>query len=108
MKVTNNPAANAGLIEQARAADKAQGNDKAAEAGRKSPASGGAQVTISERAQLMNRASEAAHSAPDVRRDKVESLKAQILAGTYKIDSETVAEKLLQEHMDSDFGKNSL
>jgi negative regulator of flagellin synthesis FlgM len=108
MKVTNNPAGNAQLIESTRAAEKAKGTDKAAEGGRKAAVASGSEVTISERAQLMNQASEAAKGAPDVRREKVDALKAQILGGTYKIDSETIAERLLQEHLGTDFGKNNL
>lgn len=107
MKVTNNPAANTGLVEQTRATEKAKGTEQGAKPS-KTAAATGAQVNISEQAQLMNKASEVARSAPDVRRDKVDALKAQILNGTYKIDSETVAEKLLQSHLDTDFGKNSL
>lgn len=108
MKVTNNPSANTLGIDSTRAAEKTQGADKAAESGRKAAVAGGSQVTISERAQLMNQASEAAKGAPDVRREKVDALKAQILGGTYKIDAETIAERLLQDHLDTDFGKNNL
>ncbi len=108
MKVTNNPSANTQLIDSTRAASTTKGTEKAIESGRKAASAAGSQVTISERAQLMNQASEVAHNAPDVRREKVDALKAQILGGTYKIDSETIAEKLLQSHVDSDFGKNNL
>lgn len=108
MKVTNNPSAGTQLIDSARAAEKTKGSEKALESGRKAATAAGSQVTISERAQLMNQASEVARSTPDVRREKVDALKAQILGGTYKIDAETIAEKLLQDHVDSDFGKNNL
>ena len=108
MKVTNNPSANTLGVDSARAAEKTKATDKAGESARKQAAAGGSQVTISERAQLMNQAAETAKSAPDVRREKVDALKAQILGGTYKIDSETIAEKLLQSHLDTDFGKNNL
>ncbi len=38
---------------------------------------------------------ELARQAPDVRREKVEEVKGQIEAGTYKVSGEEIAEKLL-------------
>lgn len=107
MKVTNSPSGVPAQIESTRAAEKTS-KSNAAQSGKKAAVSSGSQVEISERAQLMNKAAETAKGAPDVRRDRVEALKAQILNGTYRIDSESVAEKLLQEHLDTDFGKNNL
>ncbi len=108
MKITHNPSANPLGIDSARAPDKAKASEKAAENERKARTTSGSQVTISERAQLMNQASEVAHGAADVRPDRVASLKAQIRGGTYQVDSGTLAEKILQDHVDSDFGKNNL
>ncbi len=39
----------------------------------------------------------AAGDVPDVRTEKVEAIKKQIEAGTYKVDSKAVAEKLLNQ-----------
>jgi negative regulator of flagellin synthesis FlgM len=65
-------------------------------------------VEISEHAQLMKQASEIAKSTPDIRRDKVEMLKKSITDGTYQIESSKIADRLVDEHLRTDFGKNLL
>lgn len=68
----------------------------------------GANVEISENAQLMRQASNLAQSASSNRREKIESLKKSIQSGTYSVDAKEIAERLVEEHMNSDFGKNNL
>jgi negative regulator of flagellin synthesis FlgM len=68
----------------------------------------GASVEISEHAQLMKQASEIARNTPDIRRDKVEMLKKSIKDGTYQVESSKIADRLVDEHMRTDFGKNLL
>ena len=63
---------------------------------------------ISDNARLMQHATEIANAAPDVRKDKVEALKKAIASGTYHVDSAAIADKLVDEHLSSDFGKNKL
>ncbi len=68
----------------------------------------GASVEISDNARLMKRASEVAHSAPDVRKDRVTALKKSIADGTYHVDNDAIADRILEEHLGSSFGKNDL
>jgi flagellar biosynthesis anti-sigma factor FlgM len=57
--------------------------------------------------QDCSQANEAVHALPDVRHDKIQDLKERIRAGTYKVDSASVADKLVEEHFLTDFGKNN-
>jgi negative regulator of flagellin synthesis FlgM len=50
---------------------------------------------VSGDAQQVRRAHAAAASSSDVRAEKVANIKAQIEAGTYKVDTNALAEKLL-------------
>jgi negative regulator of flagellin synthesis FlgM len=68
----------------------------------------GAAVEISERAQLMKQAMDIARNSPDVRKDKIESLKKSIKEGTYQVESSKIADRLVDDHLRSDFGKNLL
>jgi len=63
---------------------------------------------VSEKAQLIRKASEAVRNQPDVRKDKVAALKKSINEGTYRLDSKAIAERLIEEHLKTDFGKNKL
>lgn len=69
---------------------------------------GGSTVEISERARLMQQAADAARMPPDINRERVAELKKSIAQGTYRVDSGAVAERLLEEHLNADFGKNNL
>lgn len=75
---------------------------------RKVDVSASTEIAISDKAKLMKSAFETAQSAPDIRWEKVNALKSRIQQGQYRVDSESVAERLLQEHLNSDFGKNNL
>lgn len=68
----------------------------------------GASVEISERAQLMKQAMDIAKNTPDVRKDKIESLKKSIKEGTYQVENSLIADRLVDEHLRNDFGKNLL
>ncbi len=70
--------------------------------------SGSADVTISEKARLMKSAFDTAKASPDVRADRVNWLKQKIKDGTYRVDADAVAEKLISDHLNTDFGKNNL
>ena len=52
-------------------------------------------VTISDQARSMVAAHQAVSAAPDVREDRVSTLKAAIAAGTYSVDSRRLASKLV-------------
>jgi negative regulator of flagellin synthesis FlgM len=109
MKVTNNtPPQTQGstAVEKTKSADK----NAAAEskAGSVSSPRAGSAVEISDQARLMQKAFEAARSAPTAAPERIAQLKKQIAEGTYHVDSAALANKLLDEHLNSDFGKNNL
>jgi flagellar biosynthesis anti-sigma factor FlgM len=54
-----------------------------------------ARVEFSARGRELSAALEAANAAPDVRADKVEDAKQRIAQGTYTVDAETVARRIL-------------
>jgi negative regulator of flagellin synthesis FlgM len=53
-------------------------------------------VRISQAARSLAGARQAVDAAPDVREDRVSSIKAAIAAGTYSIDSRSLASSLLK------------
>lgn len=114
MKVTNNPTPNPYTTEAK--IDKAKTTDKAAKSegfesvlGPSDTSSrAGAEVEISDSAQLMRQASDIAKSASGYRQEKIEALKKSIQAGTYHVDAKEIADRLVDEHLSSDFGKNNL
>lgn len=55
---------------------------------------------ISSRARELQIACKAAKSAPDIRHDKVENIKRQLMEGRYQIHADQVAEKLCDSHSD--------
>ncbi|MBO4300891.1 MAG: flagellar biosynthesis anti-sigma factor FlgM [Desulfovibrio sp.] len=57
----------------------------------------GDRVTVSQDALLLTEARRTAQNTPDVRTDKVESLRIQVANGTYKPDSRLIAENLVRE-----------
>ncbi|MBQ9405623.1 MAG: flagellar biosynthesis anti-sigma factor FlgM [Desulfovibrio sp.] len=54
-------------------------------------------VTVSQDALLLTEARRTAQNTPDVRADKVASLRIQVANGTYKPDSRLIAENLVRE-----------
>jgi negative regulator of flagellin synthesis FlgM len=63
-------------------------------------AASGDKVSLSPEAKLAGVALGTAQAAPDVRRDRVEAIKARIADGTYAVDSKKIAEKLVGEDLD--------
>jgi negative regulator of flagellin synthesis FlgM len=110
MKVTQNPTPNSAGLDKAKATDKA-GTLRAPETQlgvSKVPTGGDSPVTISDQAYLMKQARDIASASPDFGADKVSDLKKRIKDGSYKVDAAAVAERLLDEHLASNFGKNDL
>ena len=70
---------------------------KAAQAREARPDSEGDSVRLSHEAKLRTTARSAAMQAEDMRQERVSALKAQVADGTYHIDNEKIAAKLLQE-----------
>jgi flagellar biosynthesis anti-sigma factor FlgM len=60
-----------------------------------SPAGRGDAVQVSGRAGQARRAHESAAAAPDIRAEKVGPIKAQVQAGTYRVDNHALAERLI-------------
>jgi len=53
-------------------------------------------LALSHRAEEIRAARAALAEAPEVRAERVAQLKAQIEAGTYRVDADTVAERILK------------
>ena len=53
-------------------------------------------VAISSKAKDIQKATEAVNAAPDIRVEKVDRIKEQILNGNYSVSSEQLAEKILE------------
>lgn len=54
---------------------------------------------LSARGKEFARAKAAASGAPDVREEKIAELKRRIAAGKYNVDSDAVADKMVNEHL---------
>jgi negative regulator of flagellin synthesis FlgM len=65
-------------------------------------------VQISDSAKLFQKAVETANSASEVQSEKVADLKKRIKDGSYRVDAAAIADKLVDEHLLDDFGKNRL
>jgi negative regulator of flagellin synthesis FlgM len=85
-------------LERADGTERAKEN--AAPAAPSQPAASiGDKVSVSADAMLRTAALSTALNTPDVRQDKIDALKQQISDGTYKIDSEKIAAKLLEDEI---------
>src|SRR5687767_10878145 len=56
-----------------------------------------AEVEISPAARDLMRASQIARSTPEVRAERVATLRAQVEAGTYRVNSQELARRILEE-----------
>ncbi|WP_309723399.1 flagellar biosynthesis anti-sigma factor FlgM [Armatimonas sp.] len=63
-----------------------------------SSAEGPDATVISQRAEDIQTAFDALKTAPDVRTDEVAELRTQIEQGTFQVDEDALAEKLLESH----------
>ena len=108
MKVTNTPPG-VQHIEKTQAPSKAGAKKIDSDALKIGHAAGGANVEISEDARIFQKTLDLVKSLPDTdKKEKVASLKKSIAAGTYKADTSAVADRLLDEHLKNDFGKNNI
>lgn len=67
-----------------------------------SPAHRKDRVSLSPRARELLNAQRALAAIPDVRAEKVEEIKARIADGSYRIDSEKIAVKMIREALSND------
>lgn len=58
-------------------------------------------VELSSQAMDLKKMSQQAMSSPDVRTEKVNDIKLQVDNGTYKISTDKIAEKLIEEGMEA-------
>ncbi len=63
----------------------------------KPPSNRSDRVTLSPRAREFNEARRTLAGIPDVRADKVDAVKNRIADGSYRIDSEKIAAKMIRE-----------
>lgn len=105
MKVYSNPNSNAAQEAKASRSEKAGQAKKShsADGLKNSPGSdlNGVHASISERAREMAEAKKIAGAAPDVREDKIAELKKRIASGEYKIDPGKIADRLVDEHLET-------
>lgn len=84
---------------KAKARATAQANKEA-----KAGSSEGAKAEISAKGREVANAKAAASAAPEVREEKIAELKRKIAAGSYKVDAEAVADKMVDEHLSAGIG----
>jgi negative regulator of flagellin synthesis FlgM len=114
MKITNNPTPNPyqndTMVETTKGSQKAgktQGFESVlSQSGTANRT--GADVEISDNAKLMRQASDIAKSTTDNRKEKIAALKKSIQEGSYQVDAKEIADRLVEEHLNADFGKNNL
>ena len=63
------------------------------------PQRGGAKVEISEKGREFAKVKAAAHDAPDVREEKIAALRKKMAEGTYKVNADAVADRMVDEHL---------
>ena len=66
------------------------------------PPSSGDRVTLSPQARELCDARRALEAVPDVREDMVAELKARIASGTYRIDAEAIADRMVRDAFPDD------
>lgn len=97
MKVTETRNQISELIQQQQAGDKtAQGREARPVSGTIATEE---KVTLSGRAKDIQHARQLIAELPDVRKEKVDDLKARIEGGSYRVDGEKVAEKMIGESL---------
>ena len=55
------------------------------------------QIILSAKAKNIQKAQETIKSSPDIRTEKVNRIKKEIANGTFKVDSDVLAEKILED-----------
>lgn len=77
----------------------AAGSSGTASTGAESLDAAASKINLSSRAQQMQKAKELALSAPDVNEARVAQLQKMIDEGSYRVDAEAVADRLVDAHM---------
>lgn len=95
-------ASEAGKAKQAKGAEgahEAKKNEKAANSEASHAAHAGVKTEISAKGKEFASVKAAATDAPDVREDKIADLKRRIAEGSYKIDTNSVADRMVDDHL---------
>src|SRR5262245_34368939 len=74
--------------------------DRGGEAG----AGGAVKADISARGKEFAAANAIAQNTPDTREEKIAELKRRIAEGSYKVDANAVADRMVNEHLAADIG----
>lgn len=77
----------------------ASGKAKASQAKKEEGRSEGDKVELSSLAKDVSKARTEVDRTPDIRTEKVESLKEKVSSGEYKVDPDKVAQKIVDEHL---------
>ncbi len=96
MKISKTEEANIQLIQQYQRTDKVKGEADPKALGNASPEE---KVNLSATARDIQKLKNAVDQLPDVRTEKVQDLQKQIEQGTYKVDSDKIAEKMAGESL---------
>jgi negative regulator of flagellin synthesis FlgM len=100
MKISKVDDASLQMIQQYQKADKADKvEDRASEKAAAANLVPEEKVNLSTTAKDVQNLSNAISNLPDVREEKVQALKDQIEKGTYKVDAEKTAEKMVGESL---------
>ena len=77
----------------------ASGKAKASKAKKEGSRAAGDTVELSSRAKDVSKARAEVDRAPDIRTERVESLKEKVNSGEYKVDPDKVAQKIVDEYL---------
>jgi negative regulator of flagellin synthesis FlgM len=91
----------AGSTQESKRADRGDKSEKAdkAEESSKSFSSPGAKAEISAKSREFSQAKEVAGQTPDVREDRVADLKKRISEGSYRVNEEELADRMVEDHL---------
>ncbi len=110
MKVTNNTPSTeqiqGGHVHSAKSGSKVSKSEggESKESARVSSSEGDVRPEISAKGRELAQAKQIASSAPDVREEKIAKLKEMIAKGSYKVDANAVADRMVDEHLSSGIG----
>jgi hypothetical protein len=87
--------------QEAKHAERTEHSEKLdkADGAAKNGGSSGARAEISPKAREFSQAKAVASQAPDIREDRVADLKKRISEGSYRIDEDAIADRMVDEHL---------
>jgi negative regulator of flagellin synthesis FlgM len=88
----------------AKRTDKSSAAESASKAGTAAIDSSAVKPEISSKAREFSQAKDIASNASDVREEKIAELKRRIASGTYQVNAQAIADKMVDEHMSSGIG----